>query len=248
MAASVLTRVVRRLNIFKNDLSIANVSTQQVKPPVGIAPAFLRSIKDEAKHVAERACAFNPHSIILNFDMPRARIPPASIRCPVLPVQIDDPKSHIIDKSDIRQNTIIETPPDSNIIEKRAERLVVIRRKKIKKHHRRKLLKKLTFLIRKKKFDKKQLKRKIFEAELNSIHLEAKRFDAKKYVAERLQILTREIVPSKFRGEKLPEAMVRQLMEEKQKRIEHKHRIRTYRLRPDLGKAALQKGSANPPK
>ena len=156
------------------------------------------------------------------------------IESPILPIfQIDEPIRNNIQKSDIIPNKIIETPPTNNIIEKQAARLIVIRRKKMKKHKRRKYLKKMKFIFRKRLQNKKNLKEKMFQAELQGMIQEAEKFNAKAYVEERIHTLTKERLPNKWRGVHLPEDMIRQFMKEKEERKAHKHRLRTYRLKVD---------------
>lgn len=183
----------------------------------------------------ENDVTFSPRSLNLNFDVPRSRLPLNKIiECPVLPnFQIDEPSTNIIEKGDIAPDKVIEMPATANIIEKQAVRLIVIRRKKMKKHKRRKFLKKMKFILRKREQNKTIQKEKLFEAELNGIHQEALKFDAKEYVAERLKTLSKERLPNKWQGHVVSESMIRQFLKEKKEKEEHKHRLRRYRLKLD---------------
>ena len=112
-------------------------------------------------------------------------------------------------------NTSFELPTTENILEKLAVRLIVIRRKKMKKHKRRKLRKRMKFVWAKIRANRNVTKEKVFQAELIAKIKEAHMFNPKKYVEERLAILDKEILPKTFRGEILPEDMIRKFIKEK---------------------------------
>ncbi|XP_068982739.1 uncharacterized protein [Bombus flavifrons] len=119
-------------------------------------------------------------------------------------------------------NTSFELPTTENMLEKLAVRLIVIRRKKMKKHKRRKLRKRMKFIWAKIRANRNIAKEKVFQAELIAKIKEAHMFNAKKYVEERLAILDKEILPKTFRGEILPEDMIRKFIQEKIKKQERK--------------------------
>lgn len=107
-----------------------------------------------------------------------------------------------------------------NVTEKLAIRLIVIRRKKIKKHKRKKLRRKMKFIWQKIRTRRNVKKEKAFQAELIAKIKEAEAFDIQKYIDDKLAIINKERIPKMYRGEILPEAMIKQFLEEDRKRKE----------------------------
>ncbi|KAK0175638.1 hypothetical protein PV327_009374 [Microctonus hyperodae] len=145
---------------------------------------------------------------------------------------IDNPKNsnvHIIEPPQISQS-IEDKIPEKSLdlpaigvhIEKQAVRLIVIRRRKMKKHKRRKMRKRLTYVLRKIKGKRELNREKAFHEELLVQIRAAEKFDAKEYVASRLEILDKERVPLKWQGVILPEEMIRKLIKEKREKEEQK--------------------------
>lgn len=126
------------------------------------------------------------------------------------PVQRDEPS---IDKS-------FELPTIPNVHEKLAIRMIVIRRKKMKKHKRRKLRKRMHFVWAKLRTRRNSLREKLFHAGLISQIKEAEAFDAKAYVESRLAILDKEFIPRTYRGEILPQEVVKKFIQEKKEERE----------------------------
>lgn len=149
------------------------------------------------------------------IDMPVAKIP--SLQDPVtwVPIQYDFP---------VAEKTI-DLPAIKEIFEKQAVRLIVIRRKKIKKHKRKKLRKKMAYEWAKVRQKRTQKRERAFHAELISQIKTAEAFDPKEYVQERLNILNKERIPRTYRGEILPQEMIKKFIEEKKKIREEKRNI-----------------------
>ncbi|OXU21330.1 hypothetical protein TSAR_003957 [Trichomalopsis sarcophagae] len=233
MAVCTLLNAFRRLNIFRKGIISAHLSTQHTELPLKANLILLQPEKLSNKHF-ENHVTFTARSVNLNFDIPRNGLPISKIiECPVIPnFQIDEPVKNKIEKSDIVPNKVIETP-GTNIIEKQAARLIVIRRRKMKKHKRRKFLKRMKFVILKRRQKKKLLRERAFQAELQEIYAKAEQFNPKEYVAEQLHILKRERLPTKWRGEVVPESMIIQFMKEKADKKAHKQRLHNYRLKLD---------------
>ncbi|XP_076240156.1 uncharacterized protein LOC143182801 [Calliopsis andreniformis] len=116
----------------------------------------------------------------------------------------------------------IELPSTENVIEKLAVRLVVIRRKKMKKHKRRKLRKRMKFVWAKIRHKRNVLKEKVFQAELFAKIEEAEAFDAKEHVKERIALSEKEVIRKTYRGEVLPESMIKEFLEKKRVAKENK--------------------------
>ncbi|CAK9798848.1 hypothetical protein ANTPLA_LOCUS1798 [Anthophora plagiata] len=157
----------------------------------------------------------NPDSTVKNYinEMPLSKYIP-SMEEPLIqkPVQQDLP---LTDKS-------FELPPTANNFEKLAVRLIVIRRKKMKKHKRKKLRKRMQFVWAKIRAKRNSLKEKNFQAELIAKIKEAQLFDAKKHVEERLALLDKEFVPKTYKGEIIPEQMIKEFLKKDQERINKK--------------------------
>lgn len=219
--------------LFISEIISAHLSTQNIELPLKVNPILLQPEKLRNEFF-ENHVTFTARSVNLKFDISRNGLPINKIiECPVIPnFQIDEPVKNKIEKSDIVPNKVVETP-GTNVIEKQAARLIVIRRKKMKKHKRRKFLKKMKFVILKRKQKKKLLREREFQAELQEMLAKAEKFDPKEYVAEQLDILTRERLPTKWRGEVVPESMIMQFMKEKAEKKAHKQRLNTYRLKLD---------------
>jgi len=235
MAVCAITKAFRQLSIFKKEI-ISYYSTHSVVTrTANIAATIVQVDKSLTKTVQEHV-TFGLRSIDLNNQIPRGGALPLRkiIESPLKPhFIIENPITINFEKNDIAPNKIIETPTNNNVVEKQAHRMIKIRRKKMKKHQRRKWLKRFKFVIRKRRQRKNIWKEKLFQAELQEMIMKAEQFDPKKYVAERLEVLTRERIPNKWRGEILPEEMVRQFMKEKEERKAHKRRLMTYRLKLD---------------
>ncbi|KDR07801.1 uncharacterized protein LOC110839942 isoform X2 [Zootermopsis nevadensis] len=99
---------------------------------------------------------------------------------------------------------IIEAPTKGGLVEKQAARLIVIRRRKMKKHKLKKLRKKMKFEWAKVRQRRELRKEKAFQAQLIAQIKEAEKFDAEKYVAERLHEAHKVPLPRTWRGKRLP--------------------------------------------
>lgn len=153
------------------------------------------------------------------------------------PSIIDKPKFNIVEKIDtllpekidITPVKEIEEPTSVNIVEKKAHKMLRIRHKKMKKHQRRKLRKRMHYVwakIRRKRETKKET---AFRNEIIGKLREAKRFDAEAYVASRLELYRREILPNRIPGGVImPEFVVREVL---QKRRDWKQRMIDWRER-----------------
>lgn len=119
-------------------------------------------------------------------------------------------------------NTEIKEFPSAQVIEKQAVRLIVIRRKKMKKHKRRKLQKKMKFVWMKVKQKREYRKEKLFQAtQMARIHKYAA-FDAAKYVEDVLRRTKEKPIPRTWKGKRLPEFLIKQLMEENEEKKKKK--------------------------
>ncbi|KAJ4440246.1 hypothetical protein ANN_08385 [Periplaneta americana] len=104
----------------------------------------------------------------------------------------------------------IEAPTLNYVIEKQAARLIVIRRRKMKKHKLRKLRIRMKYEWAKVRQRREMRKEKAFQAKLIAQIKEAEKFDAKKYVEERLQKAHEMPLPRTWKGKRLPFFIIKQ--------------------------------------
>lgn len=116
----------------------------------------------------------------------------------------------------------VETP-SAQVPEKQAARLIVIRRKKMKKHKLRKLRKKMRFVLLKRRQKREYKKEKLFQATQMAKVRKFESFDAVNYVRDVLQVTKIKPTPRTFKGKRLPEFLIKELMEkERLKKIKNR--------------------------
>ncbi|XP_027836603.2 uncharacterized protein LOC114119295 [Aphis gossypii] len=140
---------------------------------------------------------------------------PISIKLPTIPTKkiIDKPSPCIPLR--IPRPTIsipLTDPLVNNDNEIQAARLIVIRRKKMKKHKLRKLRKRMKYVWAKVRQKREMRKEKAFQAELMGQVKEAEKFSAANYVQEKLNIVNMTILPNRWRGKRLPEFVIKDLI------------------------------------
>lgn len=161
----------------------------------------------------------------------------ALIQNTIIPMNIIERKPSILDKPclniiekidtslpqkiDITPTKEIEEPISINITEKKAHRMLRIRRKKMKKHRRRKLRKRMHYVWAKIRRKREAIKETNFRNEIIGKLKEAKRFSAEAFVADKLNLYRREILPVRIPGGvRMPEFVIREVLEKKRKRFE----------------------------
>ncbi|KAK9505566.1 hypothetical protein O3M35_009586 [Rhynocoris fuscipes] len=131
-------------------------------------------------------------------------------------------------------NKIIEEEP-TQIIEKQAARLIVIRRRKMKRHKLKKLRRKMKFEWAKVRQRRELKKEKLFQAELMGKIKETERFDPALYAAEKIKKANEVLLPKLWRGKRLPEFIIKELIIEsankKAKRLERIERRKKISLK-----------------
>ncbi|CAL7933224.1 unnamed protein product [Xylocopa violacea] len=216
MAINRLCAEFRKIVINRQSNIIARYCSSQIsKEQNGLPPNFSKHVLNVA-FPAEQV-TFIPRTLNIDFKNPDSITNksiceiPLSIYIPSIedplrqPIQQDQP---VIEKS-------VELPSTENILEKLAVHMIRIRRQKMKKHKRKKFRKRMKFVWAKIRARRNILKEKTFQAALLAKIKTAHAFDAKKYVEERLAIIDKEKIPLTFRGEILPQNMIKQLIEEK---------------------------------
>lgn len=154
----------------------------------------------------------NPINKNIN-EMPLSKII-SSIQEPIIQHSIRD-ELPLIDKS-------FELPTIENVTEKLAVRLIVIRRKKMKKHKRKKLRRKMRFIWQKIRTRRNIAKEKAIQAALIARIKAAEAFNVKDYIDKKFEFINKERIPKMYRGEILPEAMIKEFLEADRKRKENR--------------------------
>ncbi|XP_063985381.1 uncharacterized protein LOC135166753 [Diachasmimorpha longicaudata] len=228
MSVNIIGHILRRLKISRGGISALNYSTSctpQKSPGETIPPLDMKYLSFSPNFRLSPNTQFKLDlPLETNFPRKIIDIPPGPTR-----TITDVPKTRIIPLIDKIPDNALEMPSE-HVIEKQAARLIVIRRRKMRRHKLRKLRKKMKFVRRKWKQKRELKKEKAFQAELIAQVREAEIFDAKEYVNSRLQILDHVRIPNRWKGEILPESMIRQFMKEK----EEKQRKKLNRLRITL--------------
>lgn len=195
-------------------------STQQSNPDVSRFVCSSHGVSTSV--VPAHGIKFKPGTINIDFgiptrpsvlniiEMPVARIPPLQEPTKNQPTEYDSPLPQ----------TSVDLPTVGNNLEKQAVRMIIIRHKKMKKHKRRKLRKKMKFVWAKLRHKRNLQKIKRFESAMIAKIKEAQAFDAKEYVQGRLNILNKERIPRVYRGELIPQEMIKKFLDEKKAKRE----------------------------
>jgi hypothetical protein len=138
--------------------------------------------------------------------------PQARIELPVISI-IDTfhlpPARDIVDSA-YDPKYYIEAPTQGELVQKQAARLIVIIRRKLKKQKLKKLRKRMKFEWAKVRQRREMRKEKAFQAGLIAQIKQAEKFDAEKYVAERLQKAHKVPLPRTWKGKRLPFFIIKQ--------------------------------------
>jgi len=137
------------------------------------------------------------------------------IEVPLLPNQ-----QEIIDKNHSKIQDF-ELPATENGIGEdgiQAAVLIKIRRRKMRRHKLKKLRKRMKFEYAKRRQKRELKKEKAFQAVLIAQIKEAEKFSAEQYVADKLKQANDNPIPKYWRGKRLPEFVVKELMEKQEKK------------------------------
>lgn len=167
---------------------------------------------------------FVQRTLNIDFENPNNASKNTIIEIPFKNISsIQDPLKHFPNQYDPPlEDKSIELPSSENITEKLAVRLIVIRKKKMKKHKRKKLCKRMRFEWAKLRHRRNVAKEKAFQAELIGKIKAAESFDAKEYVNQRLTLWQKKVIPKTYRGEILPESMIKEFLEKDKEKKERK--------------------------
>jgi len=159
---------------------------------------------------------------------------PVSINLPTIPSKkiIDSPSPCVPLRIPRPTISLPLVDPVADVNEIQAARLIVIRRKKMKKHKLRKLRKRMKYVWAKVRQKRELRKEKVFQAELLAQVKEAEKFTATEYVNEKLNIVNMTILPNRWRGKRLPEFVIKDLIAKaqarKQAKLEAKERRKNF--------------------
>jgi len=150
---------------------------------------------------------------------PKIEINDFIIKTPIGPTCYDE--STVIIPTKNPQISPIEDPAtNGQIIEKKAHRRLRIRKRKMKVHRRKRRWKKYWVLWRK-KYAMREKKREVeFRQKMIAKVNEAKKFDAEKYVDEYLEDMKYKLVPKTYKGRRLPQFLIEELLEKDAKKVE----------------------------
>lgn len=113
--------------------------------------------------------------------------------------------------------------------EKSAHTMLVIRRRKMNKHKRKKRLRKYKFLIAK-RFREKRMNREVaFRIEIAAKLREAEQFNAEAYVADKLAIYRKELLPFRLHGKVMPAFVIEEWVQKKKTKKECLEKLRERR-------------------
>ncbi|KAG7158639.1 hypothetical protein Hamer_G011298 [Homarus americanus] len=203
------TRIAARLGITVNALKISqNGNSPKSKDTDDLSASFRRlGISPVEAHMSAASSVSITTFIGSLHSTQEYRLPSLA-----KPVRITVPTLHngailekdlppildIVEKTEPLIKREIHEAPSDQVIEKHAARLIVIRRRKMKRHKLRKLRKKM-------KFAEQMAKVRDFEA-----------FDAANYVTDVLRRTKEKPIPRFWKGKRLPQPIIQQLMEEEE--------------------------------
>lgn len=93
--------------------------------------------------------------------------------------------------------------------------MLIIRRRKMNKHKRLKRWRKNKFMIVKRKREKRMKKEVLFRQEIAAKLKEVEKFDAEAYVAEKLEMFRRKLLPARLHGKRMPAFVIEDVLQRK---------------------------------
>eukprot|EP00088_Acartia_fossae_P013484 TRINITY_DN17087_c0_g1_i1.p1 TRINITY_DN17087_c0_g1~~TRINITY_DN17087_c0_g1_i1.p1 ORF type:complete len:281 (-),score=28.28 TRINITY_DN17087_c0_g1_i1:56-871(-) len=138
---------------------------------------------------------------------------------------IEDVKPEV--KDPLKRSRMEE--PVTRRIKKHAIRMVILRRKKMRKHQRGRLWDRMYLKFKAIRMGRRKRKELAFRNMLSEKISTARKFDAEKYVADYLDDFYTPITPGTYKGKRLPQWLILELMEnDKQMAEEKKMEGKTY--------------------
>lgn len=149
-------------------------------------------------------------------DPPKVKI--IDLPFPVIKQISDVPRTLNIKYEDNLPMKEIQDPISSNILEKKAARLIVIRRRKMKRHKLKKLRMRMKFEWAKIRQRRELKKEKDFQAELLAKVNDAENFNAALYAKEKARVANEKPFPRRWKGKKLPRFVIEDLIAKRDKK------------------------------
>ncbi|XP_042240432.1 uncharacterized protein LOC121878338 isoform X2 [Homarus americanus] len=221
------TRIAARLGITVNALKISqNGNSPKSKDTDDLSASFRRlGISPVEAHMSAASSVSITTFIGSLHSTQEYRLPSLA-----KPVRITVPTLHngailekdlppildIVEKTEPLIKREIHEAPSDQVIEKHAARLIVIRRRKMKRHKLRKLRKKMKFVWLKARQKREYQKEKLFQAEQMAKVRDFEAFDAANYVTDVLRRTKEKPIPRFWKGKRLPQPIIQQLMEEEE--------------------------------
>eukprot|EP00088_Acartia_fossae_P056792 TRINITY_DN6616_c0_g1_i1.p1 TRINITY_DN6616_c0_g1~~TRINITY_DN6616_c0_g1_i1.p1 ORF type:complete len:273 (+),score=43.92 TRINITY_DN6616_c0_g1_i1:36-854(+) len=138
--------------------------------------------------------------------------------------EIEAPSSEVVKQKVFIQETKAEIKepevkkridePITKRISKYAIRMVLVRKKKMKKHRKKRLWDRMYLKFNADRTQHQKRTEIEFRGRLNKKIQEARKFDAKKYVDEYLNDLHTPLIPGTYKGKRLPQWLIIELMED----------------------------------
>jgi len=123
-------------------------------------------------------------------------------------------------------------------IKKHLIRMVILRRKKMRKHRRKRLLDRMYLKFRANKLAATKRKELEFRGRLSDKVTEARKFSVEEYVSNYLQDFHTPLIPGTYKGKRLPQWLIMELMEEdKLKEKERNLEGKMYTTKEDIVKS-----------
>jgi len=220
------------LDLSKRLANLNIVSGQKLTPTVALPENDL-TVKPQTSILAQLSLGKNQDlALTAQFwskqcqTQPKIEINDFIIKTPIGRTCYDE--STVIIPTKNPQISPMEDPvTNGQIIEKKAHRRLRIRKKKMKVHRRKRRWKKYWVLWRK-KYASREKKREVeFRQKMIAKVNEAKKFDPQKYVDEYLEDMKYELIPKTYKGRRLPQWLVKELLEKDAKNEERERMNKT---------------------
>jgi len=222
------------LDLSKRLANLNIVSGQKLTPTVALPENDL-TVKPQTSILAQLSLGKNQDlALTAQFwskqcqTQPKIEINDFIIKTPIGRTCYDE--STVIIPTKNPQISPMEDPvTNGQIIEKKAHRRLRIRKKKMKVHRRKRRWKKYWVLWRK-KYASREKKREVeFRQKMIAKVNEAKKFDPQKYVDEYLEDMKYELIPKTYKGRRLPQWLIKELLE-KDAKIEEREKMNNTNL------------------
>jgi len=152
-------------------------------------------------------------------------INPKTVVCPT--TQTIKIKSFIVEQpKEVKDPEVvkkqIKEPLDRSVVKKHAIRMIVLRRRKMKKHQLKKLWQRMYLKFRANRQGREKKKEYEFRGKLAGKVADARKFSAESYVDGYLNDYHTPLLPKTYKGKRLPEWLIKELLEQDKEHIKEK--------------------------